>query len=694
MEENEEVNIHNDNSFLYTEEHIDPFYHNIMNQKITKRLDMVLPNEINKRKKIIYDMFQNNFGPSFIEKRTDSMNIFESLFGKYLFSSKSKFLQKYFPQLYDKLFHKQKKVDLEKLKSKIDIGPMMYLSLRENLVSNKSLISDKLLYISKNFEKKDEKDLVSNLYHQYKLIQENKNHKKHHDKIIDSFTKKHLSGNKSRVKSHTVLLNRRGIKKNNNFNDKKNIKNVIFNIDLNNKIKPKALSQDSNILKKSKTQKNIIGAKNKKNENLSKNINKENNLKLCNLSDKKYGTLRISEENDNKYNNFYLSNPYYLYNANICKRNKTQYKTSQSGSTTINLGNLISPQISLKNIKHKNITLNSSKNRIFLSKNNSISTKNKTISSLKNIDSNQKTIKNLKLNNDRKIYDFYYDNLNNDIKKEMNDNSSSQSHTDSISDKNEIDDKKVNEIISENKIESRNENRKTFINLKQKSSFEKYLRRKNKKFKNKLNSEVKILNNYTNKCNKKLIKLIDSNFLVSAKDKKKKQNKKANFDITRLLLDDEISKKFFAKFDRAQNTIKPIVRRAIKDLTKFDKRNKDLGRKNFIKNINNMPTDLALFFIEELYRTSHIKFELKEYKQKRDEIKLLDEQARIRHCRERAKNNLFKMKKLEYNLLNEKDAYFNGEFIKEMKTLYNENNNYQKRKYYNKSFSEEKFKTF
>ena len=73
MEENEEVNIHNDNSFLYTEEHIDPFYHNIMNQKITKRLDMVLPNEINKRKKIIYDMFQNNFGPSFIEKRTIKM---------------------------------------------------------------------------------------------------------------------------------------------------------------------------------------------------------------------------------------------------------------------------------------------------------------------------------------------------------------------------------------------------------------------------------------------------------------------------------------------------------------------------------------------------------------------------------------------------------------------------------------------
>ena len=691
MEENEEMNINSDDSFLYTEETIDPFYHNIMNQKINKRLDMVLSNEINKRKKIIYDMFQNNFGHGFVEKRSDSMNIFESLFGKYLFSSKSKFLQKNFPQLYDKLFHKKKKVDLEKLKTKINIGPMMYLSLRKNLVSNKPLISDKLLYISKNFEKKDEKDVVSNLYHKYKTIQENKKHQKYHDKIIDSLIKKQFNGKISRVKSNTALLNRKGKKYNNNLNDKKNIKNVIFNIDLKNKIKPRILSQDSNILKKSKTQKNIIGSKIGKNGNLTKNIIKEKNF--SNLSEKKLGNIRSSEENDN-YNNYYLSNPYYLYNSSICKKNKTQNKTSQSESTTINLGNIISPQISLKNIKQKKITLASSKNPIFHSKNNSISTKYKTISSFKNIDSNQKKIKNLKFSNDKQKYDSYYNNLNNDIKKEIYDNSLSQSHRDSSSDKNEKDDKKEIENTNENKVESRNEIRRNFITLNQKSSFEKYLRRKNKKFKNKFNSEVKLLNNFTNKCNNKLIKLIDSNFLISAKDKKKKQNKKANFDITRLLLDDEISKKFFAKFDRAKNTIKPIVKRAVKDLTKFDKRNKDLGRKNFIKNINNMPTDLALFFIEELYRTSHIKFELKEYKQKRDELKLLDEQTRIRHCRERAKNNLFKMQKLEYNLLNEKDAYFNGEFMKEMKTLNNEHSNAEKWKYYNKSFSEEKFKTF
>lgn len=467
MEENEEMN-NDDNSFLYTEETIDPFYHNIMNQKINKRLDMVLSNEINKRKKIIYDMFQNNFGHGFIEKRSDSMNAFESLFGKYLFSSKSTFLQKYFPHLYDKLFRNKKKVDLEKLKKKIKLGPMMYLSLRKHLVSNKPLISDKLLYISKNFIKKEDKDLVFNLYHKYKSIQENKKHKKFHDKIIDSLIKKQLSGNMPRVKSNSILLNRKGEKNNLNLNDKKNIKNAIFNLDLKDKIKQRIFSQDSNILKKSKTQKNFFGSKNGK--NITKNLITEKNF--CTSSNKKFGNIRTSEENDN-YNNFYLSNPYYLYNSNICKRNNTQYKTSQSESTTINLGNLNSPQISLKNIKQKHITLNPSKNHIISSKNNSNSTKYKTISSFKNIDSNPKMIKNLKFINEKKYYNSYYNNLNNDIKKELSNDSLSQSDSDSISDKNENDNKKVNEKKNENKIESRNEIRKNFLTLKQKSSFEK-----------------------------------------------------------------------------------------------------------------------------------------------------------------------------------------------------------------------------
>ena len=103
----------------------------------------------------------------------------------------------------------------------------MYLTLRKHLASNKFLISDKLLYISKNFEKKDEKDVVSNFHHKYKSIQENKKHQKYHDKIIDSFIKKQLS-KISRVKSNTALLNRKGEKNNKNLNDKKNYKSAFL----------------------------------------------------------------------------------------------------------------------------------------------------------------------------------------------------------------------------------------------------------------------------------------------------------------------------------------------------------------------------------------------------------------------------------------------------------------------------------
>ena len=195
-----------------------------------------------------------------------------------------------------------------------------------------------------------------------------------------------------------------------------------------------------------------------------------------------------------------------------------------------------------------------------------------------------------------------------------------------------------------------------------KLSFEKKLRSKSKKFKTRINSEATLLNNFTNKCNKKLIRLIDGNFILSSKEKQKKKNKNVNFDITKLLLDDKISKKVFIKYARDNNhTIKPIIRRTIKDLTKFDKSSDILGKNYFIKNVNNMPTDLALYFIGKLYPTRHIKFELKEYRQKRKELKLKENEYKVKKARERAKTNLFKMKQLEYSLSNEKDAYFNSD---------------------------------
>ena len=658
MKENK--NIDNDNSTLYTEETINPlFSHKIMSQKINKKLDIILSKEIAKRKKIIYELFEEKFGPNFIEKKKGSLNHFELLFGKYFFSQKSNFLLKYFPKLHRKFYH-EKKIDLKKLKSKIHMGPMMYLTLRKHLVSNKSSINDKLLYISKNFSTKDEKDLVSDLYfkYKYKRDEDKKNAKiKYH-----SSTKSLNFGDLSQLNS-----NENGFKTINNLS-KKSSKKVVFNIDLENDTKPKNITYNLDTLNESNNQRKKINIRNKKIIKFKTCLVKEK--KPEKTSSKMLTKFASSDNGHNKFNQLYLSNPFYLYNLNVYNRNKIKSKKNVTESSSLTHDNYISPQISLKSKKANIILENSSlkhsnieNNTFFHSKGNTISPEYQTISSFKslyyNLDKKKKKNK-IKFLNDQ---NHRASKSNNIIINKIN----------LINDSNEIKEseilksrKKNNEIIKNtqnNKKDSTNfqNSKRIRYSLTEKKTFTKYLKGKTKKFKSRINSEVKLLNNCTNKCNKKLIKLIDGNFILSSKDKQKNRNKNVNFDITKLLLDDKIPKKVFIKYARNNNTIKPIVQKTVKDLTKFDKRNKNLGKNYFIKNINRMPTDLALYFIEELYPTKHIKFELKEYSQKRKEQKILENEYKITQARERAKHNLFKMKQLEYSLSNEKDAYFNSE---------------------------------
>ena len=653
MEKRNSINLNinniNNSSLLYSEEIIDPiFYHNIMTQKINKRRDIVLPNEINKRKKIIYELLKSTFGPFFIERNANSLNSFESLFGKYLFSAKSTFLKKFFPDLYNKYFG-TKKLDVKNLKKKIDIGQMMYLSIRKNLVSNKSSMSDKLLYISKNFSRKDVKDLVSNLYYKYKSMNEKKKRAKKFKNKNSHFSAESIHlGNKSRVKNYTS-----NEKNKDNLNNIKDIKKVIFNMDLENENKRLLLEKSD----KSKNKDINMELNNKQHKmklkiNLSKS--KDNNLKKS--FSKNFEIFSSEEKKENKYNNLYLSNPYYIYNSNIINRNNTnKYKNSLSEISTINSGNFISPQISLKsnnsNINFPNSILKPSKffkSHNFHLKNNSISTKYKTISSFKNLEYNPKYINNIKM--------IKYNNISNN--NHMNNNNILNFINDENDESEILSKKEKNEIkkddIYENLIDT---NKKNKISLKHKLSFDKFLKNKSKRFKTRLNSEVLLLNKFTDKCNNKLIKLIDRNFLVSSKEKIKNENKKVNFDITKLLLDDKLSKKVIQKFNKTSETIKPIVKRAIKDSNKFDKRNLNYERKNFIKNINHMNDDLILFFIDELYKykTNHIKFELKEFAEKRKEKKKIEEENKIKNIRHQAKHNLFKMQQLEYNLMNEKN---------------------------------------
>ena len=631
---------------LYNKETIDPLYFkNVMTQKINKKLDIILSQEITKKKKIIYDLFQNNFGPNFLGKKPESLNNFESLFGKYFFSANSKFLKEYFPKIYKKIFH-EKKIDLEKIKTKINIGPMMYLTLRKHLVSNKSSISDKLLYISKNFTRKEEKDLVYNLYFKFKKNAEKrkiyKSNKKYSSERSINF------GGLSRVnniKCKRKLNNDNSNSKNDN-SYKKNIKKVIFNIETENDENNKNLKDNSE--KFSKTQKNFFGFRNKNLEkfraSLTKNKNKDKN------SDKLSSIMlninsKDSNINQNKYNKYYLSNPFYIYNSNKHYRNINKNKISKSEYNTISQDNYISsslkpsqPNLFLQNSNLKN-TLDQG-NSIFNTFTNSTSPKNRTrtLSSVKNI----KLTPNIKKQINIKIIPNKFSKKEDTIEK---DNSKSISLS-----VEEIDNKNDKNTIS---LKTQ-PHKKHHFSFDEKNSFEKFFKRKTKKFKNRINSEVKILNNYTNKCNKKLIKLIDQNFIINSKEKQKIKTKNVNFDITKLLLDDKRPKILFKKYAKSFNTIKPIFNKTINDLQKFDKRNKYLGKKYFIQNINKMPTELALFFIGEFFKTKHIKFSLKEFTRKREEKKLEDEENNLRKLRIKSKNHLFRLKQFEY-MLNKKN---------------------------------------
>ena len=651
MKNNKKISISKDDSHLYTEEEVDPiFYQDIMTQTINKKLDIILSNEISKKKEIIYDLYKNSFGQNVVEKKSKSLNRFELLFGKYLFSPRSNFLQKNFPRLHNKFFHK-KKIDLEKLKSKINIGQMMYFNLRKYLVSNKSLINDKLFYISKNFTTNNDKDVVSNLYFKFKknaLKRKHKGYKSTTTSNCYSSSKSLLNfGDLSRVNSNKSELKLKIIdEKELDFNNSKNVsgdeqkegKKIVFNVArLENGKKPKInIDNQENF---SKTQnnfyyngrnKNFIKYKtlNKKNKN-DNSINNENSI---NTSPKFLNRYDSSEINDNKYKKFYLSNPYYMYNSNIFKRNKNKYKEKTPKSEIVkmkndnsnskiifkakNSGNIFSPFSTLSTFKNKDSSsLFDSNSNIIV-----VSPKNKTISSFNNI----KTINNIE-------------------EKEKDDLSKDITNIDNA------------ELAKIKNI------KKNICTLSEKNSFDKYLKKKTKNFKNRINSEVKVLNNCTNKCNKKLIKLIDKNFILNSKQKQNNKNKNDNFDITKLLLDDKIPKKVFIKYAKNQKTIKPVFKKTVNDLTKFGKINKELGQQSFIKNINNFNTELALYFIGKLFPTKHIKFRLKEYERKREELKTIKDMANLKKLRAKSKNNLFKIKQLEYVLLNKKDEFFKNE---------------------------------
>ena len=216
-----ESNIKKDSNFypfLHDEKEELKIYQGVMNQKIGKK-KLIISKEIRNRLGIINRLFKEKFGENFFQIKPESLKFFESGLKKYLFSPQSEFLNN-FPKLKSKI-NKQRKIKEEKLKEKINMGSLLYLSLSSKYTKSTkhTNMNDKLFQLSKNLTTSMSKDMLSNAL--YKIKYKDKN-KERFNKILSY-----------RNKRYKLQLQHQE-KNNNNFNNENNqFPEIILNNDIN-----------------------------------------------------------------------------------------------------------------------------------------------------------------------------------------------------------------------------------------------------------------------------------------------------------------------------------------------------------------------------------------------------------------------------------------------------------------------------
>jgi hypothetical protein len=347
----------------------------IMTQKIDKKRKLALPEEITLRKKKINRMFNDRFGRHFINIKPESLIVFEKQFREYFFSPNSKFLH-HFPRLRKKLLH-DKKINYNKLSSKIDIGSLLYLSETEKKKTKKDKIEKKenILAFSKNFATHYSKDVIGTEINKVKFWDKNA----------------------SRIRK---LFNKRFQEIANNINDEsfideeddkdKNYMHSQHSQTLLNYNKNNMRSDKSKLVKFASFNK-----KNNENENFEdNNTNKAETIFNNNTSQIIANPpLKLNIENNNSIMKSYLNNlKYYSLNIN---NNKNKDLKLINDSTL--------PSLTLNSINNTNdIKKMHSKN-----------------SELKSFSRNHKNLKE-KINNfNSKIFNKTHKNFSNNIKKEL-----------------------------------------------------------------------------------------------------------------------------------------------------------------------------------------------------------------------------------------------------------------------------------
>ena len=289
-------------SIYFDDEEEIQLYKGIMNQKISKK-NIVLSNEITKKKKIVNRLFKDRFGKNFIPIKLESLKAFESFVRFYLFSPTSKILSR-FPKLKKRILH-EKDINYNALKDKINIGSLLYLNLSGNGTTLNKNINEKFFQISKNLSTTISKDTISNSVYNVKFLKKN----------VERINK--ILSDKGKGKTMQDLSNKK-IKLS-------NINNIGTN---NNNYKGRNFTNDNLRTKQLTTNKNIFN----KDDNFKINIINENleDMKL-NTEENNFPSIDKSKTSLNYFNKSQYKPNFLLdkYKNNILKKYNSRNNASK-----------------------------------------------------------------------------------------------------------------------------------------------------------------------------------------------------------------------------------------------------------------------------------------------------------------------------------------------------------------------------
>jgi hypothetical protein len=600
-----------------------------MNKQDAKK-ELKLSKEITKKKYQISHMFNIKFGKNFLNQKPESLKIFEKRLAKYLFDPDSKFLAK-FPKLQRKLRH-EKKISEEILKSRIDIGSMVFFDLRgKNRRKTRNINNgkEKILTISKNFTSSPIKDIVGNTYYKTKFWDKNSKRLKNYFKNkLDKYRNNYIEEENVNDEKHFNIDNEENnsikalvIKDYNTQREKSNLKlNTISNINnsgsnnshVNTNIKSNTLSNNSNI---NSINKHNIYLKN----NMGMDKNKSVVFNYLDKMDPSSLDIKINESisfglkdskrkrsSINKYSENNTDNDKYITSYNMDFRK---------------LDDLI-PKLTIYN----NLSRNQNNNSNYFTKSNTNTATNRN---------NIYNISNIKANNKNLLFTI----TNFNKKKNIN--------------------KNILKNFKEFKINSSHKYSPRYYLQKSEDA----LKKKNIKYKNNLNNQIIKLNKYTNKCNTELIKLIDGNNDDNYKERKKKIIKKNKLDMKEIL-DTERNKNKNNKNsmeqklkEKEKDTIKNLIKISIYDIgDNFGESDPIKKEKSLKRNINHISDEQALGIIDEIIE-KHQELDVRKIigNDKKSKMK---RENNMKLIRAKTKNNYEKMLKLKNMIQIDKKKFF------------------------------------